>query len=241
MSVVSTIEFVLRPGGEIVRRDMSEYPVAVPDKLLEAINKDVSIPLHALLNIDDWGWMGMMVTGGKVHYVTVQAKRIILRTAFDLIDKKEKILVPNFASSDPQMELAWTPPPDMGIVILMTIQQHKDADYSIPKCFLYAMDERPQYWRLPLSNIYDDCGICEGRAIGRFPTMMAAVMDMLTTFDRSRWNRDLWGNDVKERTQTMFRFQDQGEGKVIALPPGEKKWTKLCEKVATDVQKYIVL
>ena len=232
-------EYVLRPGGEIIRRFVSESQIAVPDNVMAALNKDVNIPLHGLAAIDQWGWMGMMVTGGKLHYCTVPVQRIILRTAFEMVDKKEKIFCPNFSSSDPAMELTWKPPGDMAVLILMAVQQHKDADFSIPKAFLYALDEKGQYWKLPLSNVFEDGAICEGRNVNRHPTLLAAVLDMLQTFDHSRWNRDLWNG--QENTYAMFRFVSAEEGKFEVLPPTEKKWTKLCTKIVTDVQKNIVL
>ena len=235
----TTTEFLLRAGGEIVRRTVTEQEIAVPDNLLAQINKDVNIPLHGLVAIDQWGELGLMVSGAKLHYATVPARRIILRTGFDLVDKAEKIFVPNFASSDPQMELEWTPPEGMTVLILMVLQQHANGEFSVPKAFLYALDEKGQYWKLPLSNIYDDGAICEGRPILKLPTMVAAVLDVLQTFDHSRWNRDLWQD--KNMTQAMFRFKALAEGKFETLPPEEKKWQKLCAKIVTEVQKNIVL
>ncbi len=234
------MEFVLRPGGVIIRRHVSESEVAVPDNLLSAINKDVSVPLRAVVRIDQWGDVSLMVGGARLHHATVPVSRIILRTAFELYDKDKKIFTPDFGSSDPAMELAWKPPEQMQVLILMVVQCHKDSDFSVPKAYLYAQDEeKRQYWKLPLSNIFEDGGICEGRNISHHPTMMSAVIDMLQTFDRSRWNRDLWMD--KEATQAMFRFQSNGEKEFNQLPPMGKNWTKLCTKIVTEIQKNIVL
>jgi hypothetical protein len=241
MNESQTTEYVLRPGGEIWRRYTEEHQVAVPENMLAAINKDVVIPFSRLADIQSWGPMGLMVSGSKIHYVTVPVKRIILRAPFVLENRedKEKIFVPKFDSSDPAMELTWIPPADMVVLILMSVQLVKGGYYSIPKCFLFAMDDTGRYWKLPLSNIFEDCAICEGRDIKPHVTLMAAVLDMLGTFDRSLWNKDLW-EGLSDQTSAMFRFKEQ-DGKFDQQPPLEKKWTKLCVKVATDVQKNIVL
>jgi hypothetical protein len=147
------------------------------------------------------------------------------------------VFVPNFASTDNVVEVIWKVPDNMRVILVLTIQ-NRLAQWCVSKSYLYCVDSRPEYWRLPLANIYEDGSICEGRPVNWFGSLLEAVADMLTTFDHSRWTSHLWTDH--DKSQRMFRFKAIADGKFETLPCGS--WITMANKVVvTDVQRNILL
>lgn len=234
---MESTEYLLRVGGEIIRRSITENEIIVPDALLAKLQGNVVLPIRNLLVIQEWGTVNALFSNESVQWWTVPVRRIMLKAPYKLV---EKVMVPIFDSkTETRIEMRWDPPEGMRIILLMMIQR-VNAFYHIPKCYLYAVDQRPEYWRLPLPNVFDDGAICEGRQIRKFGSMLEAALNMLETFDNSNWNADLW-NDV-EKTHRMFRFEAIDGGGFKTLPMDANSWITLCRKtVNSAIQKNILL
>jgi hypothetical protein len=230
--------FRLIAGGTIQRVDKNVSDVPVPHEIFRNAAAGVSLSLRNVAIIQDWGLLNLSVTMNGSGFATVPVQRIVLRTSFDVknIDD-EKLFVPNFASIDNLIEVVWEVPETMRVILVLAIQT-RSYTWSIGKSYLYAVDGRPEYWRLPLANIHDDGSVCEGREVKWFNSLMEAIADMLATFDKSRWTSHLWTDHNK--SQQFFRFRPLDKNKFQTIAPAA--WATLCNKVVVaEVQKNIVL
>lgn len=229
------IEYVLEEGGAIIRRDISEYPLAVPESLQQALANNATIKLKNVFTVDQWGPVSAVIAANAYSYWTVPVKRIMLRSVFKPVDS---VFVPLFDSKEAMTEMRWVVPETMRVVLFLVVRCTSGVLYRVEKSYLYAVDERPECWRLPLPNVYDDGAVCEGRKPVDYNTVTEAILNMLQTFDKSRWNADLW-SDV-EKTQNMFRFTAK-DGGFETAKINANSWILLCRKVVVDAQKNIVL
>lgn len=244
------VEYVIEQGGLVLRRCVSESAIDIPDTMMRQLAGHTNVVLRQLFPIVNWGDANASINTNGTSYWTIPVQRIVLRARFKTAPQEgtKKILVPNFGrraeqddkQGEPPMELIWQVPDGMRIVMLLQCNSHGSGivmQYSIPKMHLFAVDSRPEYWKLPLPNIFEDGSVCEGRKVGRFRTVTEAIADALTTFDQSVWNADLW--EEVEKTQAMFRFESKGD-KFVPLPP-TGSWITLCRKVVVALQSNIVL
>lgn len=235
---METIEYLLRAGGDVVKRHVVETPVNVPDALFIRLQGEVFVPFRQALTITNWGTVNLIVTNGVYSYWTVPVQRILLRAPFKV--GTDKLMVPIFGNKEePPIEVKWDVPEGMRLVMLLMLKGDTNGcRYQVTKSYLYAADTRPEYWKLPLPNIYDDGAICEGRKVRWFPSALEAVVDMLATFDASNWNADLWSDT--EKTHRMFRFKPIEGGFETQAP--ETSWITLCRKtVVGNIQKWLLL
>jgi hypothetical protein len=232
------IYFKFIQGGRLQRVEKTTNDVNIPPQILKeaANNITMSVPHAAMIN--DWGFLNLSLMPNGYVFATVPVQRIVLRTSLDVRNGDvNKFFVPNFASTENIVEATWKVPDDMRVILVLAMQT-RGPTYCVGKSYLYAVDKRPEYWRLPLANIYEDGSVCEGREIRWFPSLMEAVVDMLSIFDKSRWTSHLWVDH--EKSQRMFRFSALDKGGFDTLPV--LNWPSNCTKVVVaEIQKNIVL
>jgi len=166
---------------------------------------------------------------------SVAIDRISLNTKFRLIDD---VLVPAFtAETDIAIPLLWHAPKELRLVFAVQIACCYLA-VKVEGNWLFAFDKEKRGYRLPLSNLHDDCLICTGNFEQHYSSCYEALIASLEQFRKSQWNSDLMQN--LEQSQRFFRFRPTNETFEV-LPIDAEDWTTLCDKVSTSILERIIL
>ncbi len=117
------------------------------------------------------------------------------------------VMVPDFkgGNADPEFVLNWTPPDSMRLYLLMNFGLPLKVDVQ----FLVAVDKDGRFYRLPLSNLYEDARLCHGAYENVGSTLIDAVSKAWVQFHKSRWQSDLAnrGNESVAYSKKLFRFK----------------------------------
>ena len=234
------IEYVLKQGGILIRRDTTERNVAVGDQVINqlAMNSVTQVKNVFACSVNNLPTFVSVITRGREFYCSFRMNTLTIKSPFRLVDG---ILIPMFSSpNDPVMPMVWVVPPNMKLRVLLQMTVEPGAPYRSVAAimWLYAYDNNGNAYRLPLPNLYDDCKVCTGTQ-GRtlVQTMQLAIEQHMETFRVSTWNADLW-TTVTE-SQTLFRFKPEGD-EFKPLPVAEN-WFIHCKKVATAFSAMIPL
>lgn len=180
-----------------------------------------------------------MTTRGEQVVFTTQLSVLPLRARF-VVDERDKCLVPAFDSDSTPMFLEWTPPSDMSLYLMVSMSPHTVTPHEQ---FLVACCERGRHWRLPMTNIYENCRLCTGEYIADGQSYADAIGKALNQLVASDWQKDLrsaGGPNTMANSKLMFRFKPRETEGFDQLPPKESDWTKLCVKVGTPlIQEFL--
>ena len=216
-------KLILLSTGEWAR----EYPAKLTrlgnyDTTLSAIMQSCPFIIDPFFN----GW-GLSASVKDSQFTVFRIlKEIRMKSSFVLDDSK-KFIYPTFSSTGAvKMDLVWTPPEDMKLVLI-------SCTGPCSHSYLVAGKEKKCY-RLPLSNLYNDCRLCLGNnphlpSTG-FINKAEAVMKI---FEESEWANDLTPN--LDHTQKIFRFDTDGK-----QVEGVKLWEKDCVVVSSIIYNHIM-
>lgn len=233
-------EYILKPDGKWFVRSTTETPLNIDDSILLKLSKECRREIRNLFLIPNWGPVSMNI--GSACYLVMAPNRIHLRAPYRLLEK-EKILVPVFSgqkSKDLNISTVWTIPNDMRLILLVKAIITSSDTYITKEVWLVALDKESRQWRLPLSNLYDNCILCLGKDAKSaiFPSLYDLMQKVVEWYERNPWNADLW--DTVEQTQRMFRFKAEDKD-FVQLPIDASHWTQLCKKVSLEVFENITL
>ena len=144
---------------------------------------------------------------------------------------------PVFDGSYPIIRNEWVVPQNM----YLYLTAHITNTMECVEQHLVAVDSYRKTWRLPVSNLYQDCRLCPGRfdAIGR--DIIEVLNKVWSQFMNGSWNADLYGDSTSMRrsgTKALFTYDITNSATTQQAPP--KNWQDCCEKAATDfITNYI--
>lgn len=241
-------EYVIRPEGAF-RRDLTETPIQLTDTIAEQFTEGVTRKVgHVLTYGGNFGSVGLTIT--KPNYMTfsVQVVTLPLRCHCNV---EAKVMVPVFDNKEcPMLPMQWKVPNGMRAVLVVNVSWdphaltyvNTGADWQ----YLVAFDNQNRTYRLPLSNLFEDCKLCHNIGNVHGPTAMDVVRKACEQFEKSEWNDHLYKDATPERRQStkqMFRWKptdDTFQQLPMELPSG-KDWTALCSKVAIDKLTSIII
>ena len=190
------------------------------------------------LGDDALGNIGVSLTQ-KVATYTIQCRTIPLRTRFKL---DGKVMVPLFGThnNEPILQLKWTAPDSMRIYLIVEVTQQptgrSPSTFQCSNQWLVAVDSSQRYWRLPTSNVYEDCRLC----IGTFDSVGTSHVDVLSLawkqFHLSEWNTDLSdraGSGGAQNAAALFRFTPNEKEGFTQLPC-PASWMSYCTKISNE-------
>lgn len=235
-------EFYSLRGGQFYRVTLLHSPVDIPTGTLARMVMNQGVKITKLFDAALVGGKSGTVMGASIGansaQFTVPIPSIILRSRFHLT--AEKVLVPDFAcrlvaTTVPQQNLEWVPPLDMSIYLMVVISPDGHMLY-VENCFLFAMDKDLRTYRLPTSNVYEDCRVCMGEFASMGTSHVDCVSKAVAQFKASTWNADLanrGGAKSAENGHNMFRFKPNELEGFEQLPPA-MPWPTLCTKVSNE-------
>ena len=230
------VEFLIEGDGKIFRRDIVSREIRITNEITTALCKDVSITVKNLMATEKQGMISMRSEMGGSIWWTVMLNHLNLRCPFIM---RDGFFVPQLDRDDePIITLPWEVPNSMRLVFLAETAFIGSRSRKQGYCYLFAIDENGDYYRLPLGNLYDECRICMGQEEFLSFDHLTTLNMVLEQFSNSEWNADLW--TTERATQSMFRFVPDGTGfkqAVMAITP----WTKLCAKIGHATTEKVVL
>ncbi len=229
--------FAIDQTGGLQHVEQIVRSVELNDKFMEAMSKNVARSAKAVMTMAELTNNKSMP--GAVNITLAPGNRVVNMPLFTiplttvwLMDDKG-VLYPAFDSDGPSMPIVWTVPPDM-MVILSAVMN--DANQEVCQ-FLTAFDGNMRCWRLPLSNLYEDCKLCPGSNTDQTPnySMFHGALKVWSQFQRSIWQKDLYGSQGdagRKATRSLFRMTavDKGFNQLEHLG----SWQDHCKKIAVD-------
>lgn len=239
----SEMFYVVKQEGEVERWDITKRRLATDAALEQAFSANVTRRNATVLKFTgDYGTAGVSMNV-KFEVWSVRVLSLGLEAPFKVVDG---VHTPDFISkSEPNLPMKWEPPSSMKLVLGVVLI--RDSKGMVPgEHYLVAFDSSQRMWRLPVSNLYDDCKLCHGQVPKPLPTSLECVSMACDMFSKSRWNADLYNPDDKTRmaaTECMFRFKVNKTGfdqLPMKLKEG-KDWTSLCQKIASEKLNSMIM
>lgn len=239
----NTVEFVIKPDGEIVKRSTQEVPIEVLPTIKAAFQTGATFQIKGFMDFDNpfYGGCGLVANSATPNALmwSVRVRTINLNTHFQMVDK---VLTPDFRgdqTGSTPLEIAWRVPDDMRVVLGMSVGMSVTGSstglWTLGKHYLVAYDTGgKRTWKLPVSNLYNTLELCHGQDKSSHPSALKAVQAALAAFQASKWNADLYS--ATSNTGAMFRFEPENSGfkqLPLVLASG-KDWTSLCDKIANE-------
>lgn len=173
-----------------------------------------------------------MATKGKLVAFTLRIGILPIRARFLL---RDGLLVPDFACSEHSIpfHFSWYVPSAMNLYLIVTMQA---AKLVAGDQFLVAIDNQSRMYRLPTSNVYEDCRLCAGRFESSGTTYLDVLIKCWNQFQNSEWQADLaqhGGDNGQENAKRMFRFKP-GEGDSFEQQDAPANWQSYAKKIANE-------
>ncbi len=231
-------EFIIKEDGSVVKRETTEYSVNINNAIEKAFQSSVDLRVQNIVDFTDmgepyFGKCSLSFNSGDLTklWASTRVKTLNLHTTFAM---NEEVMTPTFESEGKFMEIPWTPPAEMKLVLGMQISADVDHKiFKLGKHWLVAYDSKGASWRMPLTNLYDHMELCHGQAHEIHPTIMGTIYTGLKAFRASKWNSDLRGAWHKETAPKMFRFKPLNTG--FEQLATELPWARLCTKAAAEI------
>jgi len=143
-------------------------------------------------------------------------------------------LVPAFREDDSkELELKWTVLSDMRLILMIPVIYDGNRFIALEQ-FLFALTDRNLPYRLPTSNVYEDCRLCAGTFDSTGQTIMDTISKCVKQFELSRWQSDLsnrGGENGMRNSKRLFRFRPEDGDEFKQMPP-LSAWPSLSTQVA---------
>lgn len=227
-----TYEYVITASG-LKRRTTSETDIDINQAIIDQISAAVarkSVNLLPMKIIDPENGHNASVTvmpGG----VTVWSLPLVKLTLKTFYQSKDGVVFPVFDDpTSPSLPLEWAVPSNMFLVFAVLL----DTGMNCTKQYLVAFDSSGRTYKLPLSNLYDDCALCSGPYRGRSGSQVESLTNALNQLRNGEWQKDLYSSDAKKRKCTRALFSFKVEEKGFSQIPSAEDWTKSCEKFGND-------
>ena len=173
-----------------------------------------------------------MANRGKLVAFTLRIGVMPIKAHFTL---RDGFLVPDFSQADGSspFHFTWQVPGTMSLFLLVTMQAGK---LIAGDQFLVAMDGNSRMYRLPTSNVYEDCRLCSGQFNSSGMTYLDVLIKCWEQFQHSEWQRDLMnhgGESGFEHSKLMFKFKP-GEGDNWEQQEVPRNWQSYAKKIANE-------
>jgi len=236
-----TEKLIVLSGSKSQRWDIIKTDINIEDDIKAEIAADVTAIISSVVDasfISD-GYFGHAAVRCDQHgdsFWTVRVTKMAINAPFESVGDA---MCPKFADKDaPCLSVDWTPPLNMKLTLVMNIT----GCYHISNQWLVARDPSLRMWKLPISNLYEDCRLCPGSASTSADTAMGSLKMGLTQFIKSQWNSDLYdpsNESLMSGTRNLFRFKPLNDG--FEQLPIIGDWENSCVKIGnTALEESIV-
>lgn len=239
-------QFIISPEGLFYREDIHRYLIDPGPELEKLFKSTLSVKIPKLMVLPTWGTVSVAVDENAYQYWSVTVDEINFKTCFYVKGEGEAAeLIPMFRESptNPAISIPWKvvdalkeQSKPMYLKFMAHIIQD-GAAYKVHKQYLYAFDDSGNAYRLPISNLYDTCELCNGEYNSRSTTALECLSKALNQFRNSPWNSDLWKDSAI--VENFIRFKPLETG--FTTLPIKNDWRKWCSKIATQLQKHAIL
>jgi hypothetical protein len=239
--------FIIDTNGLFFREDTSLSPIDPGPELEKLFKSTLSVKIPRLMVIPTWGQVSVAVDENAYQYWSVTVDEINFKTSFKVNGEGESAeLVPTFRENpaEPAITIAWNKNDamkDQSKSMYLKFMAHIVADgihhYKVHKQYLYAFDDTNNAYRLPISNLYDTCELCNGEYNSRATTALESLTKALHQFRNSSWNSDLWKSEGI--VDNFIRFKPLANG--FQTLPIKNQWTRSCAKIGTQLQKHAII
>ncbi len=234
----SFLEF--HPDGSAFHTVINRYPRQVTEAMIEKFNKGITMSLKRAFPCPETGGTASLIFTMTERYAVARLAELKLNCHFRLVG--DKVLVPVFIGKDSDTSEyiaaapVWKVPDDMVLLFATRVYnfsdlRHQPATSPDQSCWLIAYDKDKRSYKLPISNLYDDCAVCMGAFKGDAPTVSEAFSMAMKQFNASDWNADLAGGTGN--SDSLFRFKAKKD-ETESLPSSEH-WTNLCTVISTPM------
>lgn len=242
MSISARTEFYAIKDGQFYLVTETHQRLDLPTGTLAKIVQESGVKLTKLFDAGLVGGMtssivGCSIQAGAANF-TVPIDTITIRARFHM--GADKMMGPDFAArlvptSVAPMVIDWKTPLNMKLYLMVSVAPTGSRLYVV-NTFLFAMDKDKRVYRLPTSNVYEDCRVCMGDFDSTSDTHVDCISKAVTQFRTSDWNADLahrGGSTSMEWAMKLFRFKPlEPEGFEQQAPTED--WTKLCTKISNE-------
>jgi hypothetical protein len=239
-------EILLSDDGRLFRRIVEQRAIIInEDAVFAAMKEGQKTRIRDALFIGKEP-VGLCVITDKTAWVNVHATIPLRFVRFNTNFRMEgEIMVPVFekpTNDKPRFNVDW----DIDVACsgkvrlwLLVLTRHRPGDprHHVANCYLAATSESNLTYRIPLSNVYDDCRICMGDYDAGGDSLPQALECALNQFLISPWNSDLRKSSAK--SDAFFRFKPKNEG--VETLPVEGQWNNLCERVSVPALESLCL
>jgi hypothetical protein len=243
---MNILEHVIDNEGRFFRRTFQQDEIDPTDALIRSFSAGNSVKLQRALFMEGYGPIGIATTpDGNFLYFSIPLNEIVLKCEFDFFtSNKGPEAAPNFTGRGTQLTIPWSVDqafPSAAqrprIIFSVCVAIESTRTHVIHQ-YLFAIAKGGSAYRMPLSNLYETCEVCNGSYESIRLTAFQSVQAALTQFSNAPWNADLSNLSDKEDVQKFFHFKPLDKG--FETLPIAGDWTHLCKKVATPELKYIV-
>ena len=202
------------------------------DEILKQVWGSQSLQLPSAFAIDLDGAphkVDLSVSMGQTAVASTRLTKLRLDTTWII---RNNVLMPVFDPAVPdglQRAMIWHVPAGMKLRFAVQMKLVGGASYHAMLALLWAVNNEPGCWRLPLSNTYEDGRICMGREMERgifANTIPELFSKALSIFGSSEWNSDLMPD--MGRAQGLFRFNPANNEAL----PADAGWTRWCTRTS---------
>lgn len=225
-------EYVIKAEGlkrrKIIEDDL-DINAAIIDQLSASVSrKSIAVMPMKIIDPENGNNASMTALAGNMTVWSLPLVKLPLKTFYQ---SKDGVAFPAFDdATSPVLALEWVPPPNLYLVLAVVL----DVNRLCSMQYLVAFDQQSRSYKLPLSNLYDDCKLCSGQYKGGSDSQVEALTNALNQLHKGEWQKDLYAGDAANRKRTRDLFSFKVEEKGFSQIPPEKDWTKACEKVAND-------
>jgi hypothetical protein len=226
---------------ELVTEAVQELPIS--DEVLQRYSVDRAVKIVALFNEQLVG-PGIMrpvavSVKGKVVAFSLRLASLPIRTRFTT---KDGLMVPDFASASSgstTFQMTWTVPEGIAVYLMVCVDP---STLHTGESWLVAYDANGRCYRLPTSNVYEDCKVCQGKYDGYGTSLLDALIKAYNQFLASEWNADLANYSGEDnQSQSMFRFKLLEPDGFETVPP-TGTWQSYCKRINNEfINNSIIL
>lgn len=239
-------QFIITPEGRFFREDIVRNEIDPGPELEKCFKASMAVRLPKLVTLPTWGAVGVVVDESGLQHWAVEVEEINFNTSYRVKGEgKDAEMIPRFTEDhgSPSLNITWNKSHamtgqskgmDIRFVVLI---QPTGGRFAVHKQYLYAFDDARNAYRLPISNLYDTCELCNGLFESSGVTALETLTKSLTQFRNSSWNSDLWKDE--SIVENFIRFQPLETG--FNTLPIKSPWTKWCTKVSTPLVKNVIV